>query len=80
MRSASYRPSKCCGGADCEAESDNPDEPCWGQVEMAVTDDIYNDEDGFPVAMHVCQGHIHVFDSNRSPGYTLYVHENHPEG
>lgn len=55
MKSPSYRPAPCCGGADCDFLDDDPDEPCWGPVEMDCSGPY--DEDGCPMASHSCRGH-----------------------
>jgi hypothetical protein len=58
-KAASYRPANCCGSADCDYLGDVADEPCWGQVEM---DSPGDDEDGWPIPGHLCQGHRDWYD------------------
>lgn len=53
-KSKSYKISKCCGGCDCDFLNDDPVQPCWGQVEMTS---VCDDEDGWPLCNHLCQGH-----------------------
>lgn len=55
----SYRKSRCCGGQDCTLLDFNNGETCWGQVEA---DSPGDDEDGWPIAGHLCQGHRDAWD------------------
>lgn len=37
----------------------NPDEPCWGQVELVSRGD---DEYGWPISGHLCEGHAGAYE------------------
>ncbi len=56
--SPSYKKSTCCGGQDCDFLDEFPGEQCWGQVEL---DSPGDDEDGWPICGHLCQGHRHAY-------------------
>lgn len=67
MKSKSYNPHSCCG-ADCNNLGDNPEEPCWGDVE--VVDEIYDEDIEDYSCLHMCQGHIGAYYGN---GYTKEI-------
>lgn len=74
-KSASYRPSECCGGCDCEKLGQHPGEPCWGLVGMVSG---FDDEDGWPLANHLCEGHRNAYEWHLSDAERAYVSEPEP--
>lgn len=72
MKSKSYKPAKCCDHGECDLLDKKPDQPCWGQVTPESPDD---DEDGWPIIGHLCQGHANAYDWNRD---TSYIPEPNP--
>lgn len=71
-KNKSYKKSLCCGGKDCDFLDYNPDEPCWGEVELTSCGD---DEDGWPIPGHLCQGHREVYEYHNDRAKSYY-----PEG
>ena len=69
MKSPSYRQAVCCPGTDCTFLDHNPDEPCWGQVDIA--EETY-DEDMGSIWVHACQGHMEYW-------YGEYIPESNNE-
>ena len=72
MTSPSYRKSECCGGCDCDFLDDEPEQPCYGQVDMTSSGD---DEDGWPFPNHCCQGHIEVYERQYDKNMREYIPE-----
>lgn len=68
-KSQSYKQANCCGGLqDCEYldggildVEDRRSEVCWGQVEGVS---LFDDEDGWPIPSHLCQGHMKIHETD----------------
>jgi hypothetical protein len=62
MKLDCYKPARCCPGRDCDYLDDNPEQPCWGAVE--VVDSYYNEEYG-EIFIHCCRGHESMSYNNK---------------
>ena len=54
-----YKIHACCG-THCDLFGVNPDEPCWGDVN--VIEEIYDEEGESHQWIHRCKGHEDTYD------------------